>query len=82
MKIFFAVILISLCLASCAPKMHWVKQGYDPLQFKKDSFECERDATIIAQGSGYKAGSYIHGLYLEDAYKKCLGARGYEWVKE
>lgn len=62
--------------------MHWVKDGYDSLQFKKDSFECERDATIIAQSCGYRAGSFVHGLYLDDAYKKCLDARGYHWIKK
>jgi len=77
----FIVMLVSISLLSCSHHGYWTKEGFDPLQFKRDSFECERDATIIAQGSGWKRGSILFNNEVNDVRRRCLDARGYQWIR-
>lgn len=74
-------ILLFLSLLACAHRGYWTKNEFDPLQFKRDSFECERDATIIAQGSGWRRGSILFNDEVNNARRRCLDARGYQWIR-
>jgi hypothetical protein len=54
----------------------WVKAGVTQDEFRRDLYECERDA----RQSGYFGGGIAGALAMVDFQKRCLRARGYNEV--
>ena len=96
MKSVIPIFLVSMLIAGCAleEKGQWVKPVVTETEWKKDNYECTRDATYYEERVPY--GPYYWGYrwsrvphypstwsrldpYL---YAMCLEARGYQWRPE
>lgn len=89
--------LVSLLLAACAPKAHWVKYGATQTSFDKDFAQCKYEATLatatIGTGRTYGTSDAISqgvsagitaGFKQVDLIKLCMQKEGYrlEPIKE
>jgi hypothetical protein len=45
--IIYWVLIATLLLPACAANMQWSKPGATDAEFKKDCYECERDAAML-----------------------------------
>ena len=67
----FAVLALA---SSCGPRMAWMKAGATEADFRRDSYECERDA----RQSGYFGSGFVGQMNMESFAGRCMRARGYE----
>ncbi len=67
------VIIAAFALAGCA-RMLWYKEGATQADFRKDTYECEKDA----RQSGYFGTGFAAQLNMKDFQERCMMARGYE----
>ncbi len=97
MKTFSVIVAAVLFLAGCAleEKGQWVKPGSTEAQWKRDNYECTRDATYYVYWAPYPSYywrshhwpySWHHfpaGPRLDpNLYEMCLEAKGYAWKPE
>jgi len=66
---------LMLGAAGCTPMM-WVKPGLTEAEFRRDRYECERDA----RQSGYFGQGLAGQLNMIEFAKQCMRARGYNEV--
>lgn len=67
----FSLLALPLLVAACAqpaPPYYMTKPGGALLQRDRDSYECERDARMVAGGTCVQI----------DMYKTCMTSKGYE----
>jgi hypothetical protein len=67
LRVLFAATLCVLALCSCTT--YYTKPGGTEAQFRKDNYECERDAAQAGLGFG--------DLAAEGMRSECMEARGY-----
>ncbi|MDH3315842.1 MAG: hypothetical protein OER43_08770 [Gammaproteobacteria bacterium] len=94
MKIAYAAVLL---LAGCALQQdgQWTRPDTTEAQWKKDNYECTREATYQPEWFPYPANCWcdyrlVRPLYPgptgplvnQDLYEMCLEARGYGWRPE
>lgn len=81
MKKILFLIIITLLLSSCGPKLYWTKPNFSEQEFLKDRYECQYQSEILfAQLS---AGKYTSITARGDAnqnFSMCMRARGYNQV--
>ena len=70
MKRVAAILAITILFGCGLPRM--TNPGVSPAQFKRDSYECERDAREYISGGGFGMMDVNY-----DLYQKCMEARGY-----
>jgi hypothetical protein len=68
----FGTIALVTSLIGCAP-LEWQKPGVSQGDFRRDSYECEKDA----RQSGYYGNGIAGALAMKEFYKKCMIARDY-----
>lgn len=56
--------------------MMWVKPGATDADFRRDHYECERDA----RQSGYFGTGLVGAMNMAEFAKRCMRARGYDYV--
>ncbi len=69
-------LLIALLLSTSCTRMMWVKNGATPDDFRRDSYECERDS----RQSGYYGGGLAGSINMTEFAKRCMRAKGYKEV--
>ncbi len=71
MKTKYSLCLVALFLSACSTV--WDKPGATQEEFKKDTYECERD---MRQSGNFGTGVY-GGLNAQAFNDRCMEARGY-----
>lgn len=65
-----ALFIAAVCaLSLCSCTTYWTKPGLTDAQFRRDNYECERDAAQAGLGFG--------DLAAEGMREECMEARGY-----
>jgi len=78
---------LSVCfLSGCASRAQWTKPGFDPEEFKQDSYLCDREANILAsQQAGAMSSSVnpiaVYALTKRTFFNNCMKGRGYQRFK-
>lgn len=75
MKRGLGLLLVLVLSTACARSM-WVKSGATPDEFRRDAYECERDARPSDPLGGGIAGA----MNFRDFATRCMNARGYRQV--
>ena len=80
------VIVMAFVLAGCASKVQWTKPGFNPNEFKNDSYLCDREANILASQQAGAMSSAVNPLLIYAITKKkffnnCMVAKGYQQFK-
>jgi hypothetical protein len=70
------VFAAALIVASCG-KAVWTKPSFTQAEYRRDTYECDRDVRQSYHGTGI-AGA----LSARDFYDRCMEARGWEKVKQ
>ena len=73
---FCGLCILLAIAASCGPRMLWMKPGATEADFRRDSYECERDA----RQSGYFGTGFVGQMNMEQFAGRCMRAKGYELV--
>jgi hypothetical protein len=82
-----AILALSLCLLSgCASNAQWTKPGFNPDEFKQDSYLCDREANIMASQQAGAMSSAVNPLFMyaitkKKFYTNCMEAKGYQQFK-
>lgn len=63
---------MALVIAACAPTGGWTKPGVNRDQVRRDSQECERQATEAGRGIAYT---------VRFLYEECMREKGYQLGK-
>lgn len=66
-------IAILVLVAGCAPTWEWRHPTKNLTDFKKDSYECERDV----RQSGYYGGGIAGALNAQEFGARCMESKGY-----
>ena len=69
-----AVIVLASTLASGCTTYKWYHPTADQQQFRREAYECERDA----RQSGYYGGGLAGALNMRAFSERCMEAHGYE----
>ena len=79
-------ILIALdgcCAFPGGKRSYWVKRNYSAEEFKRDDYECRRDAQLrLGPLPGVASGALAIMTVGKYYYNECMQARGYELVEE
>lgn len=67
MKIRFMLLPLAGFLAACAPQ-HYAKEGGTAAEFKRDNYECDRDARQTPASNAFWRMAF---------YQECLESKGY-----
>jgi hypothetical protein len=67
-----ALLACVVSAAGCA-SWYWTKPGFNPADWNRDSYECERDM----RQSGYYGAGWVGASNAQNFYERCLAARGY-----
>ncbi len=76
MKKIVLVLLAIVILSGCATRTVWVHPEYTPEKWKKDSYECEKDA----RQSGYFGGGITGLINMQNFFNRCLESKG--WTRQ
>jgi hypothetical protein len=66
-----ALFVLGTILAGCAT--YWTKPGFNPADWNRDRYECERDM----RQSGYYGSGLFGAINAQNFFEECLVARGY-----
>jgi hypothetical protein len=70
LRVLRALLIAMTCASSlCSCTTYWTKPGYTDAEFRKDNYECERDAAQSGLGFGTLASARMR--------EECMEARGY-----
>ena len=75
MKKIILFLLAMVMLGGCAQTV-WVHPEYTPEKWKKDSYECEKDA----RQSGYFGTGITGSINMQNFFNRCLESKG--WMRQ
>lgn len=77
-----APVLALTLLAGCGSAQFWTKPIFTDMEFKRDSYECERDSAVYGGGSGVPGAMMVLAAQrqADRLFRLCMEARGWSLV--